>query len=29
MWPEPTVLYDKLEELRRTAALMRVTGIPV
>ena len=31
MWPEPTLLRDKLygnlEELRRTAAFLRVTGI--
>ena len=33
MWPEPTLLRDKLhgnlEELRRTAAFVRATGISV
>ena len=33
MWPEPTLLRDKLcgnlEELRRTAALVRATGIVI
>ena len=33
MWPEPTLLRDKvygnLEELRRTAAFVRATGITV
>ena len=33
MWPEPTLLRDKLygnlEELRRTAAFVRATGISI
>ena len=33
MWPEPTVLrdklYGKLEELKRTAAIVRATGISI
>ena len=33
MWPEPTLLkgklYGNLEELRRTAALVRTTGVSV
>ena len=33
MWPEPTLLRDKpygnLEELRRTAAFVRTTGISI
>ena len=33
MWPDPTLLRDKLygnpEELRRTAAFVRATGISV
>ena len=33
MWPEPTLLKDKLygnlEELRRTAAFVRATGISI
>ena len=33
MWPEPTLLRDKLygnlEELRRTTAFVRATGISV
>ena len=33
MWPEPTLLRDKLygnlEELMRTAALLRATGISI
>ena len=33
MWPEPIPLrdklYDNLEELRRTAAFVRATGVPV
>ena len=33
MWPEPTLLRDKLygnlEELKRTAAFVRATGISI